>query len=207
MATTVYLTRHGQTEWNSIGRMMGWTDEDMNETGLAQAGRLATRMAKMRLDAVYTSPLKRTISTGIIVGKSHGIIPKTAQGLIEINYGIWEGLARIEVKKKWPELQQQLHDDPSELAIPGGETFKQLAVRVVAAFNEIVKAEEGKHILMVSHQGILKVLVAELMGISYRDWGKFEIRNASLTTMTVNNGHIHVITLNDISHLEGVSPE
>lgn len=207
MVTTVYLTRHGQTEWNSIGRMMGWTDEDMNETGFAQAERLAARMAKMQLDAIYVSPLKRAITTGTIVGKSHGIAPRPAEGLIEINYGIWEGLTRTDVKNKWPELQQQLHDDPSELAIPGGETFKQLAIRVVGAFDEIVEAEEGKHVLMVSHQGILKVLVAELMGISYRDWGKFEIRNASLTTMMVNSGHIHVITLNDISHLESIGSE
>ena len=104
MATTVYLTRHGQTEWNSIGRMMGWTDEDMNETGFAQAERLAARMAKMQLDAIYVSPLKRAITTGTIIGKSHGIAPRPAQGLIEINYGIWEGLARSDVKNKWPEL-------------------------------------------------------------------------------------------------------
>jgi len=202
MATTVYLTRHGQTEWNSIGRMMGWTDEDMNETGVSQAERLAVRMAKLQLDAMYASPLKRAMTTGAIVGKSHGIKPKPEQGLIEINYGIWEGLARGEARAKWPELQRQLHDNPSELVIPGGESFKQLALRVVAAFNKIVNAEEGKHLLMVSHQGILKVLVAELIGISYNDWSKFEIQNASYTKMTVNGGHVRVITLNDTSHLD-----
>jgi len=207
MATTVYLTRHGQTKWNSAGRMMGWADEDINEVGRAQVERLAARMAKMHLDAIYSSPLQRAMTTGAIVGKSHGLEPEPAKGLIEINYGVWEGLYHEEVRKRWPELQQQLHDDPSELAIPGGETFKQLEVRVVGAFNEIVKAEEGREILMVSHQGILKVLVAELMGISYRDWGKFEIRNASLSTLTINNGHIHLITLNDLSHLEGISSE
>jgi len=207
MATTVYLTRHGQTKWNSAGRMMGWADEDINELGRAQAERLAVRMGKMHLDAIYTSPLKRAVTTSAIVGKSHGLEPVPVQGLIEINYGVWEGLPRTEVRKRWPELQQQLHDDPSELAIPGGETFKQLEVRVVGAFNEMVKAEEGREILMVSHQGILKVLVAQLMGISYRDWGKFEIRNASLSTLTINNGHIHLITLNDLSHLEGISSE
>ncbi len=205
MATTVYLTRHGQTEWNRIGRMMGQTDEDMNELGRTQAGRLAVRMAGMRLDAVYASPLKRTMTTGTIVGKSHGVSPKPAVGLMEINYGVWEGLPRKEVREKWPELQRQLHDDPSDLAIPGGETFKELAVRIVGAFHEIVKAEEGKHVLMVSHQGILKVLVAELMGISYKEWDKFELQNASFTKLTVNDGHIHFITLNDISHLEDIS--
>jgi broad specificity phosphatase PhoE len=207
MATTVYLTRHGQTKWNSAGRMMGWADEDINELGRAQAERLAVRMGRMHLDAIYTSPLKRAVTTGAIVGKSHGLEPVPVQGLIEINYGVWEGLPRTEVRKRWPELQQQLHDDPSELAIPGGETFKQLEVRVVGAFNDVMRAEEGKHVLMVSHQGILKVLVAQLMGISYRDWDKFEIQNASFTKLTVSNGHIHLITLNDLSHLEGIKLE
>lgn len=207
MATTIYLTRHGQTESNSSGKMMGWANEDINDVGRAQVERLAARMAKMHLDAIYTSPLKRAVTTSAIVGKSHGLEPRPVQGLIEINYGVWEGLPRAEVRKRWPELQQQLHNDPSELAIPGGETFKELEIRVVGAFNKIVKDEDGREILMVSHQGILKVLVAQLMGISYRDWSKFEIRNASLSTLTINNGHIHLITLNDLSHLEGISSE
>lgn len=207
MSTTVYLTRHGQTEWNSRGRMMGWADEDINELGRAQAARLAARMGKIRLDAVYVSPLTRAITTGAIIGKSHGLTPIPVQGLIEINYGDWEGLYRKEVADKWPELHKQMHDNPSGLAIPGGETFTQLEVRVVGAFNEVVKAEEGKHILMVSHQGILKVLVAQLLDISYRDWNKFEIQNTSFTRLTVDKGHIHFITLNDISHLEGIASE
>jgi broad specificity phosphatase PhoE len=164
-------------------------------------------MEKIRLDAVYVSPLTRAITTGAIIGKSHGLTPIPVQGLIEINYGDWEGLYRKEVADKWPELHKQMHDNPSGLAIPGGETFTQLEVRVVGAFNEVVKAEEGKHILMVSHQGILKVLVAQLLDISYRDWNKFEIQNTSFTRLTVDKGHIHFITLNDISHLEGIASE
>jgi broad specificity phosphatase PhoE len=207
MATTVYLTRHGQTEWNSRGRMMGWADEDINELGRAQATRLALRMEKLRLDAVYTSPLSRAITTGAIIGKNHGLTPHPVQGLIEINYGDWEGLYRKEVNERWPELQKRMHDDPSGLAIPGGETFKQLEIRVVGAFNDVVRAEEGKHVLMVSHQGILKVLVSQLLDISYRDWNKFEIQNTSFTKLTVDKGHIHLITLNDISHLEDIVAE
>ena len=61
--------------------------------------------------------------------------------------------------------------------------------------------------MMVSHQGLLKVLVAQLLGISYHDWGKFEIQNASLTKLLVAKGHLHFITLNDISYLEGIRLE
>jgi broad specificity phosphatase PhoE len=204
MATTVYLTRHGQTEWNSRGRMMGWADEDVNALGRAQAMRLARRMEKLPLDAIYASPLSRAITTGAIIGQSHGLSPKPLRGLIEINYGDWEGLYRKEVAAKWPELQKRMHDNPSGLAIPGGETFDQLEARVTGAFNEAVSAAEGKYVLMVSHQGILKVLVARLLDISYRDWNKFEIQNASFTRLTVENGHVHLITLNDISHLDGI---
>lgn len=207
MSTTVYLTRHGQTEWNSRGRMMGRADEDINELGRAQAARLAARMEKLRLDAVYTSPLTRALTTGAIIGKSHGLTPRPVPGLIEINYGDWEGLYRKEVALKWPELNKRMHDNPGGLAFPGGETFDQLEVRVVGAFNEVVNAEEGKDVLVVSHQGILKVLVAQLLDISYRDWNKFEVQNTSYTKLTVDKGHIHFITLNDISHLEGIADE
>jgi broad specificity phosphatase PhoE len=205
MPTTVYLTRHGQTEWNNIGRMMGWTNEDLNETGRIQAERLAKRLENVPLDAVYCSPLQRAITTGAIVGAKHGVTPKTSQGLIEINYGIWEGMARTDVKEKWPELHRIMMDNPENFQYPGGESYKDLRVRVVAAFNDVVKAEEGRNLLMVSHQGILKILIAELMGISYNDWNKFEVRNASLTSLTVEHGHVHFMTLNEFTHLDGLT--
>ena len=205
MPTTVYLTRHGQTDWNSRGRMMGWTDEDINELGRVQSTKLSVRMEKIPLDAIYTSPLTRAMTTGVIIGERRGIMPQPLQGLIEINYGDWEGLYRDEVAKNWPEQSRQMHDNPAGFVIPGGESYDQLEIRVVGAFNEAVKTSEGKNILLVSHQGILKVLVAQLLEISYRNWSKFEVRNASMTKLTVDNGRVHLVTLNDISHLEGVT--
>ena len=188
MPTTVYLTRHGQTDWNSRGRMIGWTDEDINETGRVQSTKLSVRMEKIPLDAIFTSPLTRAMTTGAIIGKSRGITPQPLQGLIEIDYGDWEGLYRDQVAKNWPEQGEQMHDNPAGFVIPGGESYNQLEIRVVGAFNEAVKTSEGKNILLVSHQGILKVLVAQLLEISYRNWSKFEVRNASMTKLTVNNG-------------------
>lgn len=207
MTTTVYLTRHGQTEWNSQGRMMGWADEDINALGRTQAGRLARRLAKLPLDAVYTSPLKRAVTTGAIIGRSHGLAPQPLPGLIEINYGDWEGLYRKEVAAKWPEADRRMMENPAGLVIPGGESYDQLEVRVTGAFSEAVNREPGKNILLVSHQGILKVLVAKLLDMSYRDWNKFEVQNTSFTWLTVTNGHVHLITLNDLSHLKGISLE
>ena len=137
MATTVYLTRHGQTEWNSRGRMMGWADEDVNALGRAQAMRLARRMENLRLEAVYTSPLKRALTTGAIIGQSHELSPQPVRGLIEINYGDWEGLPADVVADRWPELRTAWQEDPARVRPPHGENGLLLARRARSFLGEL----------------------------------------------------------------------
>lgn len=202
MTTTVILVRHGQTESNINGFYMGWSDEDINDIGYTQSRSLSSRLACLPIASVYSSPLKRTYTTATILAKPHGLELKVLDDLIEIRLGDWQGLHTDEIRQRWPELWQQSRIDPSELTMPNGESFKQVTERAVRAFKTIVAANQGKQAVIVTHDVIIRGLVAHVLGVSNSIYRRFEINNASLSVIRVIDGNARLITLNDTSHLE-----
>lgn len=202
MTTTVLLARHGQTESNVSGFYMGRSAEDLNDVGYAQARSLASRLAGLPIASVYASPLQRAYVTATILAKPHNLKVKVSDDLNEIQLGDWQGLHLNEVSQRWPELWQQWRADPSESAIPGGESFQQVAERAIRAFETVVAAESGRQVLIVTHEIVVKVLVARALGVSNSIYRRFEINNASLSIIRLTNGKTRLITLNDTSHLE-----
>lgn len=202
MTTIVFLVRHGQANSNVTGFYMGWSDEDLSETGYSQSHRLASRLASLPIASVYSSPLKRTYTTAAILAKPHGLKVQTMDELIEIQLGDWQGLHIDEVKRRWPELWQQSRVDPSEITMPNGESFPQVTERAVRGFKKIIDANPGKQVIIVTHEVVVKVLVAHALGVSNSIYRRFEIGNASLSAIRVTNGKAQVITLNDTAHLD-----
>jgi len=202
MTTTVLLARHGQTESNITGFYMGWSNEDINDVGYTQARSLSSRLASLPIASVYTSPLKRTYTTATILAKPHDLELKVLDDLIEIQLGEWQGLHMDEIGQRWPELWQQSRIDPSEVTMPNGESFKQVTERAVRAFEPIVAANQGKQAVIVTHEVVVKVLVAHALGASNSIYRRFEVNNASLSIIRVIDGKARLVALNDTSHLE-----
>ena len=203
MTTSVFLVRHGQTESNITGFYMGWSDEDLNEVGYIQAGRLASRLAGLPITWVYTSPLRRVYTTATILAEPHKLEPKALDDLIEIQLGDWQGLHMDEIKRRWPELWHEWRTDPSKLTIPNGESLSDVTERAIRAFERIVGGNRGKQVVIVSHDVVVKVLVAHVLKVSNSIYRRFDISNASLSVIRVINGSPHLAMLNDTSHLEG----
>jgi len=202
MTTTVLLVRHGQTESNITGFFMGWSNEDLSDLGYAQAQRLSSRLASLPIASVYTSPLKRAYNTALILAKPHNLEPKVLDDLIEIRLGDWQGLHRDEISQRWPELWQQSRIDPSEVTLPNGESFQQVTDRAVRAFEMIVADNQDKQAVMVTHEVVIRVLVAHVLGTSNSIYRRFEVGNASLSIIRVSDGKARLVTLNDSSHLD-----
>lgn len=201
MTTTVLLVRHGQTSSNVTGFYMGWSDEDLNEVGYTQARSLSSRLASLPVASVYTSPLRRAYTTAAILAEPHKLELKFSDDLAEIRLGDWQGLHTNEIKRRWPELWQQSRIDPSELTMPNGESFDQVTERAVRAFEMVIKANQGKLVAIVTHDVIIRVLAAYILGVSNSIYRRFEINNTSLSMIEVANNNSRLITLNDISHL------
>ena len=206
MTTTVLLARHGQTRSNVTGFFMGWSDEDINDLGYAQVRSLSSRLAGMPIASVYTSPLKRARNTALILAKPHNLDLKVLDDLIEIKLGDWQGLHMNEISQKWPELWKQSRIDPSEVTMPNGESFHQVTERAVRAFEMIVADNQDKQVAMVTHDVVIRVLVAHILGASNSIYRQFVINNASLSTIRITDGKARLITLNDTSHLDQTKP-
>jgi broad specificity phosphatase PhoE len=204
LTTEVLLVRHGQTESNCTGYYMGWSAEDINAAGLAQARSLSARLAASRIDAAYVSPLKRTQHTAQIIAGPHNLEVIPLEGLIEINQGELQGINRSETERKWPVLYQHLRTDPSQAEFPGGESFSQVALRTLAAFESIREGNTDKRVLLVSHEINIKIIVMHVLGVPYNVYRRFEINNASLSLLQSKEGFLKLVTLNDISHLTNI---
>lgn len=202
MTTTILLARHGQTDSNINGFYMGWSEQDLNEEGYRQAKKLADRLAARPLAAIYTSPLKRTRSTATVIAERHKLELNPMDDLIEVNLGDWQGLHIDEIRQGWPELWKQWRSDPSDVTVPGGESFKKVYERAVRAFKQIVLASRDKTALIVTHDIIVKMIVIHAINAPTGIYRRFNIDNASLSTVELSGNNLKLTRLNDTSHLE-----
>lgn len=156
MATTrLLLARHGETDWNRVGRWQGHADPPLNEEGRRQAAVLAEQLAADGVEAVYSSDLRRAAETAAVVAQRLGLPVVEDPALREIDVGSWSGLTRAEVEERFPDgharwLRGEIGHD--------GETREQLAARVVPAIERIAAAHPGQTVLVVTHGGVIRAL-------------------------------------------------
>jgi broad specificity phosphatase PhoE len=184
---------------------MGWSQEDLNETGYSQVERLAQRLAGVPISAVYSSPLKRACTTAEILAEPHHLIVKPIDDLIEIKLGEWEGLSLEEVRRRWPETWKGWREHPAQESIPGGESFSQVAERTIRALEQIIEQNKDLTSLVVSHEIILKIMLMQALNADFNVYRRFVVANASLSLLQVSSNWLRVVSLNDTSHLEGLS--
>lgn len=152
-AARLHLIRHGQTVWNAEGRWQGQAPHapGLNDEGREQARRAAEHLAAMRVDAIYSSDLRRARETACIVAAPHGLPVATDPRLREVNLGDWEGLLFSEVESRASESLRERRRNPVHHRPPNGETLLELAGRVWSALEHIARAHPGGAALVVSH--------------------------------------------------------
>lgn len=202
MTTTVFLVRHGQTESNITGYFVGRSNEDISEVGYTQVRNLSSRLTGLSIASIYTSPLQRTLNTARLLAEPHKLEPVVLDDLIEIGLGDWQGLHRDEISQKWPDIWRQSRIDPSDVALPNGESFQQVTERAVRAFTQIVAENANQQALAVTHDVVIRVLAAHVLGTSNSVYRHMEINNASLTIIRVEDSRTRLVTLNDTAHLD-----
>lgn len=201
--TRFYLIRHGETLWNRQGRYQGATDIELSEEGKEQAELLAKRFQYLPLDAIYVSPLKRAMATAEPVGRITGITPIVDEHFKEINFGEWEGHSIPELTEKYGESYTKFFENPFKHPFPGEGSFDKVTERSVAGFEALLQKHKGQHVAIVSHGGLLRVMLVGIMGMDIEFYRKTWMTNTSITTVDVmENGKRLLMTLNDKAHLE-----
>ncbi|MGE5632832.1 MAG: alpha-ribazole phosphatase [Caulobacteraceae bacterium] len=184
--TELYLIRHGETELNVKGVYYGWTDCCLSERGLAQAEELSDILQDVRFDVVVSSNLKRAIDTAVIVSDfpTDGIIMD--ERLRELNFGAWEGLHFREVQEKHREAWELWGKDWINASPPSGESFKDIYNRVKECIGEILTEYKGKRILVVSHQGTMRLIPMILLGLPEEGYWSFTAEHGRYSLLQID---------------------
>lgn len=121
--TSIYLVRHGETEWNQEKIFRGTKDVALSKNGKRHAAALARALADKDIRFIFSSPLKRSLETARVISRKLKLPVQTMDGLTDINFGEWEGKALDQVREQYPELFQAWMTNPADLLLPGGETL------------------------------------------------------------------------------------
>ena len=199
--TRVFLVRHGATILTAEDRFAGATDIPLSDEGREQVRRLAERLSGEELCGVFASPLGRTIETASILAKPHDLPVQPVDGLREINHGHWEQMTRHEVELKYPQEAEEWDLDPFTFAPEGGESGLMVTARALPALLDIVRANLGKQLLVVSHKATIRLLLSSLLGFDprrYRD--NLDQSPAALNIVDFRNPYRSRLTLFNEPH-------
>ncbi|NLD47722.1 MAG: histidine phosphatase family protein [Clostridiaceae bacterium] len=183
------LVRHGETDGNTRGAFLGWTDEELNSEGLKQSGIVRDRLGKIKFDKIYSSPLKRARHTAEIINESQNIEIIYTESLKERNFGIWDNLTLCEVKGKYPEFYCAWERDWINYRIKEGESALDSYCRSVEFVDRDILSKNTGTYLIVSHSGLIRFIVSYLLGMSIEDSWRFRIDNSGVARIEVDNGY------------------
>ena len=182
MHTTLFLVRHGETEWERTRRVAGRRDLGLTDLGLAQAAVVTERLAGLEIAEILSSPLVRAFDTAELISKPHGIEVGRDPRLTDVNVGRWEGKTYREVEAS-PEYVEFLRG-PRLTTIPGGESLVSIRDRVVASVEQALEGNElGSNIVVISHAIVVRVLLAHYLGKELGHYHRLRVTRGSLSLL------------------------
>ncbi|EEK79240.1 Phosphoglycerate mutase [Bacillus cereus R309803] len=203
MKTTVYVTRHGETEWNVAKRMQGRQNSALTENGMLQAKQLGDRMKDLSIHAIYSSPSERTLHTAELIKGEREIPIIVDEHFYEINMGIWEGQTIDDIERQYPDEIQLFWYEPHLFQSTSGENFEAVHKRVIEGIQLLLEKHKGESILIVSHAAAAKLLVGHFAGIEIANvWDDPFMHSASLSVIEFDDDCSEVKQFADISHFQ-----
>lgn len=203
------LVRHGKTEWNGLSRFQGKSDIPLDDEGKCQAELLAARLKGWEPSGIFSSPLSRARETAeIIASRNPRVSPVLREELSEMGFGTWEGRSLHEIESADPDSFRRWIDSPFEYPPPGGESLDSVKSRVKRALDGIFPMD-GDRVVVVSHGGILRVMLVLLLDLPPRQVWRMKIANCSVTGIDVGKRGASLAFLNDDLHtrMSGGEPE
>jgi broad specificity phosphatase PhoE len=200
MSTIVLLVRHGETDWNRSGRIMGSRPVPLNQNGLTQAARLALRLTALPAPALYSSPVVRARQTAEILASTLHVPVIEEPGLSEIGVGGWEG-------HYWNEFdgdpaRVNFYRLPQETRPPGGETLGEVQQRAITAVEQALGCMKAGSAVFVSHADVIRTIVAHYLETDLQAMRQVQIGHASVTALTIKGSSGTLLCLNSLPDLD-----
>lgn len=204
MLKTLYLIRHGETEWNDQWRLQGQRDIPLSSKGILQAKKAAESLQNKDIDVIYCSDLSRAVQTAEIIsaGRKGGEIQvyKTKK-LREISFGDWEGKKFEEISQQEKEHYLRWLQDPVSCAVPGGESMDAVKQRVMHFVEGILKNND-KNIMVVSHGGPVKIMISQVLNMDPAHLSRLVVSPASISIIQYYKTDPYLVLFNEVCHLK-----
>ena len=204
--TIVYLTRHGQTEWNLVRKMQGYQDSPLTELGRLQATWLRDAMHDIDLAAIYASTSPRAINTAEIIRARRALEIVTYDAFREIDMGDWEGKTIEEIQQMDGQGLDTFWQKPTEY-VPSnhGESFYDVQSRAIPVLSEVVASHPNQTILIVSHGITLKLMLTyfEQRPLS-KLWDPPFIQPTALSKVVIEDDVTRIELNGDTTHYQEV---
>jgi alpha-ribazole phosphatase len=184
----LYLIRHGEVEPAAAGKLIGHTDVSLSERGVEQARRLAGKLSSVRLDAFYSSDLRRASRTAEIIAEHNQARAQPSADWREIDMGAREGRTLSALNDEAPEQVAWLFDDPASFEYPGGESFADFTMRIKRALDQLLLTHPHGEIALVAHGGVCRAIIGGVLGMPMRNWLR----------LTQDYGCLNVITWHEL---------
>ena len=197
--------RHGRTEWNREERFRGRADIALDEMGLKQAAAAALNLRNRQVVAIYSSPLRRALQTADIIANQLNLQVQPLEGLIDIDFGRWQGLSGGEATKQDGRLFQMWLEQPHLVHFPGGQGLDTVRQNVLAVVDELSAKHDEQTVILVSHKVVCQVLMCAMLGLGNSHfWYVGQDVNA-INVFEIRDGAPLVTLVNDTCHLKNLS--
>ncbi len=199
----IILVRHGQTQWNLVEHFRGQADIPLNEAGLAQAEAVSRRVVRQwsPVAGVYASPLSRAVKTAEIIARPFGLAVQATAGLLDMNFGQWQGLTVDEVRARWPELGGAWYSVPHTVHVPGGETLADVRARGMATVHELCVRHADETVVLVGHNAINRVILLGVLGLDNERFWRIGQDPCGINVIECTGDSFTLVSLNDTGHL------
>ncbi len=200
--TRLILVRHGETKRNSEAKLQGrGSDFPLNAKGIEQVRSLGLALKDEKLEAIYSSPLKRALETAQAISAYHHLQVHTDHALEEIDMGLIEGLDLAEVKKSQADFWKRWREEDYSAPLPGGESVLQVQQRAWGAIQGILRRYREGTVVVVSHALCLQTVITAILGVPLSIFSRFRLGLASITTFQIDNERTILVCLNETCHL------
>ncbi len=199
------LVRHGETDWNKLGRFQGQSEIGLNAMGMAQAKETARAVAEYEHSAIYSSPLPRTMQVAQEISQVSGKPVVGVPDFQELDLGDLDGATGEEMRANWPGVLATWREDPAGVSMPNGESLGQLQERVWNALVEVEKAHgQEDTLIIVSHNFAIRALVCKVLGMPLDNFHRMTLSLGSISVVERDRQEHRLVSYNSTSHL---SPE
>ncbi len=196
------VVRHGESEWNRIHRYQGQLDAPLSDLGLRQAEALAERLKGEQFEIIYSSRLQRAALTAEAIGRYHPSVDLLHdEALLEINHGAWEGRYAHEIAEEFAEGLAEWRQHPTRSQMPGGESFSNILKRTLEFKDRAYAQHREQTILVSTHDVVVKILVADALGMDMDRINRIWVTNASISVIEYGDGLPYLVSLSEACHL------